>query len=300
MVPYDRRHWLQHLFTVRGSVIPQMALRVLLVTLPSFGVAYANSLGHHLGVPSSVHAVLGTALSLMLAFRTNTAYERFWEGRKAWGAVVNRTRNLARQSYNLIADVELRNRIIVLAVAFVHAMKCHLWQDPPLPELTPLLGEEADALLPPPGPPQRALLAIGELLVQARRAGHLDPIDHHRLEEDVAVLIDQFGVCQRIQRTPIPFAYVVHLRRFLVIFCLTLPLGFVEMLGWVTPSVVLVVAYGLFGIEQIGVEIEDPFEKTPNDLDLRGITAGIENDLMALAGLRATTDATADATADAA
>jgi putative membrane protein len=283
MVPYDRRHWLGSLLTVRGSVIGAVSPRVLLAALAAAGLAWLHTHGYSIKIPIAVPALTGTVLGLLLAFRTNTGYDRFWEGRKAWGAIVNRTRNLGRQSVTSFDDPHIRKHLATLAVAFAHAARHELRGDKDYPEIFRLFDEEtAQSLMKPPGPALRVLSEIGSTLHQGRLDGHLDSIDQARLEEDATKLIDSIGVCQRIQKTPIPFAYAIFVRRFLLLYTLTLGFALAPVLEWWSVGAVAVISYFLYGIEQIGVEIEDPFEQGANDLDLDAICATIERNVMAL------------------
>lgn len=280
-----KRHVWYRSFVVRGSVLPRIWLRVLAFT--AIAVALTDAVRRGLvpvELPWSAAAVIGSAVGLHIAFRTNTGYERFWEARTAWGAIVNRTRNVARQIHALL-DGEERREAILLVVAFVHGAKRHFWRDRAVPEADALLGRERSlALQAPPGMPQRTLLDLGHLFVRARRAGKLDSIDQQRLEADLTSLIDQFGICQRIRSTPLPDAYVIQLRTALTVFLLALPLSLAGRLGWYTPPLVFAIAYVFIGMEQIGTELEDPFERTHNDVKLAEISVTIERDLLALCG----------------
>ena len=279
---YDRRHWLRQLFRLNGSPIVAIAPHLLFVVASAAAVTFLVEGQQLKGIPLAIHALVGTVLGLILAFRTNTGYDRFWEGRKAWGAIVNRCRNLARMinSTNGIAE-DTRRHLCVLVSSFAWAARRDLGHIERHKELDRLLGEAAaNALEPSPGPPQRVLLHLANGLDKLRRGAVLDPNDHARFEADLAVLIDSLGVCHRIQKTPIPFAYAVFLRRFLLLYTLTLPFSLVDAVHWLTVPVVAMVGYALFGLEQIGVEIEDPFEEGPNDLDLFGICSTIERDVM--------------------
>lgn len=213
---------------------------------------------HIAPLPLTPFTVVGVALGLLLTLRTNASYDRFWEGRKAWGMIVNRSRNLSRQLAALFSSTEIRKSFATLITAFSENSKRQLW------------GETTSG---------NPLLQLSQEFESARKAGILDSMDLIRLEADLAVLIDQIGICERIQRTPIPIGYVLHMHRFLVVFCLTLPLALAQDLQWVTPLAVGFMGYAFLGIEQIGVEIEDPFERTPNDLDLEGITRRIREDV---------------------
>jgi len=220
---------------------------------------------------------------LLLAFRTNSAYERFWEGRKAWGAVVNHSRNLERKIIASSLDKKRKHDCVVDIVAFVQSLECYLRGTSPEVELARLYPVGvAPVLLTPPGTPQRCLLQLSQRLADSRAEGCIDSIDLARLDADVAALLDQLGVCERIQRTPIPLAYVLHLRRALLLFAITLPFALVKDPGVWAPLAVFGVLYVMLGIEQIGVEIEDPFETSPNDIDLGAIAGNIEREAFAL------------------
>lgn len=278
MQTYDRHRWLGQLFRLNGSPILAVAPHLIFVLIIASFIVLLAEQKIIVGSPLSIHALLGTVLGLVLAFRTNTGYDRFWEGRKAWGAIVNRTRNLARMTTtNRMIAPDTKRQICTEVVGFAWAARRDLGHIERHQELDRLLGEdEANLLEAPPGPPQGMLLHLGNSLEDLRRAGAIDSIDHSRFEEDLAVLIDSLGVCHRIQNTPIPFAYAVFLRRFLLLYTMTLAFPLVETLHWFTIPVVAFVSYALFGLEQIGTEIEDPFEEGPNDLDLKGICTTIE------------------------
>ncbi len=280
MVPYDRHAWMKHVFTVRGSTLPLVAPRLIGFFVLSVATLLLDRRGHVHDIPPMVHAVLGTVLGLILAFRTNTAYDRFWEGRRAWGLMLNRSRDIARQASSLLKDPATVQRVGYLLAAFAHGTKRHLWKDPSTPELLTMFSEtEAAALETAPGVPQRALLALTELFVQAKRDAKLSEFEFTLIDRNITELQDQFGVCQRIQRTPIPLAYVVFLRRFIIFYLATLPLALIEQVGWGTPFVMLLVSYALLGIEELGVQIEDPFEKSPSDINLQVISESIARDV---------------------
>lgn len=277
-----RHDWFRS-FSLHGSVAPRISLRVVVFTLVAVGETFASKRGWiPFDLSWSTTAVMGSAVGLLIAFRTNSGYERFWEARTAWGAILNRTRNLARQIESLLEGDEKREAVLLM-IAFAHGAKRHFWHDRRVPEIETLLGPERSAALQaPPGMPQRALLELGKLFQRARKSGAMDSVDQSRLEEDVTVLIDQFGICQRIRSTPQPLAYVIQLRTALTLFLLTVPLSAEHGIGWFAPVIVFVMAYVFLGMEQIGTELEDPFEHTENDVRLEDISQKVEDDLLAL------------------
>lgn len=282
---HKRHDWFRS-FAVHGSVLPRIWLRLLLFTVVSVGETFANKRGWvSFDLSWSTIAVMGSAVGLLIAFRTNSGYERFWEARTAWGAILNRTRSLARQVETLLEGEEKRQAILFV-IAFAHGAKRHFWHHDSVPEVDRLLGPERSlALQAPPGMPQRALLELSRGFQHARKKATIDSIDQRRLEEDVTMLIDQFGVCQRIRSTPQPRAYVIQLRTALTLFLVALPLSTGESIGWFAPVLVFVIAYVFLGMEQIGTELEDPFEHTENDVRLEEIAQKVEDDLLALCNL---------------
>lgn len=279
---HKRHDWFRS-FGVHGSVLPRIWLRLVLFTLVALGETFANKRGWiSFDLSWSTTAVMGSAVGLLIAFRTNSGYERFWEARTAWGAILNRTRNLARQVDTLL-DKDAKREAILLVIAFAHGAKRHFWHQTDVPEVDALLGRERSlALQAAPGMPQRALLELGRVFRHARENGAMDSIDQKRLEEDVTALIDQFGICQRIRSTPLPSAYVIQLRTALTLFLFAVPLSSGEGVGWLAPLLVFVMAYVFLGMEQIGTELEDPFEHTENDVRLEDIAKKVEDDLLAL------------------
>jgi putative membrane protein len=129
---------------------------------------------------------------------------------------------------------------------------------------------------------------MSSCLQHARVRGLITDIIQMSLDQNVQLLVDYVGGCERIRKTPLPFAYAVHLRRALVIYCLTLPFALVESFGWFTIFDVLFVTYTFFGIEEIGVEIEGPFGDDANDLPMQDLCETIQNNIYALAGLSRT------------
>ncbi|MBL8679600.1 MAG: hypothetical protein JNK05_10560 [Myxococcales bacterium] len=284
MIDYDAHHWRRHLFAIRGSMIREIIYRVATTTVWAIVVGIFDEYFIHKTIPSVVHGLVGTALGLLLVFRTNASYDRFWEGRKLWGGIVNESRNLARSSRVLIAphDPKLHADIVRWAIAWVYAAMHSLRGRKDI-------GPMADVL--PKGSVRMALDAqhtplwiatrITQLLNEARKKGYIDTIQTQSIDQNVQAFIDYVGACERIVKTPLPFAYVVHLRRALIMYTFTLPFALLKDLGWAMVPAVFMVAYIFYGIEEIGVQIEDPFGYDDNDLPLERICTTIENNLLA-------------------
>jgi ion channel-forming bestrophin family protein len=273
----NRRHWFRYALQLRGSVIPAIMPRTLVCG--AFGVFI--SLLHYFKLPVSMPALASLipniVLGLMLVFRTNTAYERFWEGRRLWGNLINTVRNLARQIWvavleNNPQDREEKATTLRLLVAFSVATKLHLRQE--------IVNDELRALLSPSrffvlkemlNPPLEVAFWIGDYLQQQYRRDRLNIYQLNAMQELLNQMVDVLGGCERILKTPIPLAYAIHLKQLLLIYCLTLPFQAVRELVWWTGPIVALVSFTLFGIEEIGIEIENPFGRDSNDLPLDAI-----------------------------
>lgn len=295
MAPYDPHQWTSHLFDIEGSMVREILGRVsacviwsaVIVGLYEYGPVWFD----HLAIAETAHALIGASMGLLLVFRTNASYDRFWEGRKLWGGIVNETRNLARQSASWLAtDRDLAKRAIWWTVAFAYSTM-HRLRGTAVTSGASGLGPTGDLL---PAAETAAVRQAGhvpltttrkltELVHTARQRNLIDGHQLQCLDQNVQLLVDYCGACERIRSTPLPFAYAVHLRRALIVYCFTLPLALVQKYGWETVPVTLLIAYVLFGIEEIGVEIEDPFGSDHNDLPLESICSTIEQNLTEVA-----------------
>ena len=293
MIQYDPHRWFEHLFDVKGSLIPEITLRVLSCVLWSVSVVAFHRWVWHVDMPATVHTLVGTALGLLLVFRTNSSYDRFWEGRQLWGSLVNESRNLARgASVHLRGDPVLLDHVIRWTGVFPYAVKNVLRGTEGLgPIADELPRAELEWVLRSEHPPLSIATRITARLVKARDKGLISDIILASLDQNVQQLVDYLGGCERINSTPLPFAYMVHLRRVLILYCFTLPFALVEPFGWLSVLDTLGVAYTFFGIEEIGVEIENPFGNDLNDLALEDLCAKIARNVLSLSGRHDEADA---------
>lgn len=284
MIQYDAHKWLDHLFDIKGSMLREITGRVLLVVVWAAIVVAFHLYVYPVAVPSTVHALIGVALGLLLVIRTNASYERFWEGRKMWGGMVNESRNMVRAAKAFLPDQPAITEPIALwTVAFAYSSMHALRGSKAIGPIAERLPQaEVKEMLAAEHVPSAIALRISSHLEEARRRGHISDYVAMTLDNNVQLLIDYIGACERIHKTPLPFAYVVHLRRALILYCITLPFALIEAYGWSTVIDTLLIAYILFGIEEIGVEIEDPFGEDDNDLPLEQICGTIERNLLAL------------------
>jgi putative membrane protein len=287
MIQYDPHKWLDHFFDIRGSLVKEIIARVLLCVGWSALVVWFHQVVRPVGIPSLLHTLVGVALGLLLVFRTNASYDRFWEGRRLWGGIVNDSRNLVRlASAHLRNEPDLLNLLTHWTAAFPYAamnvLRGHSDLTRHAPELSPVARREVETSQ---HPALAVALRMTECVVEARRRGAISEIIHGSLDKNIQSLVDYLGGCERIRKTPLPFAYVVHLRRALVLYCYSLPFALVETFGWTTILDVLLLSYMYFGIEEIGVEIEGPFGDDDNDLPLDDICRGIHDNVFAIAGI---------------
>ncbi|AZB73552.1 bestrophin family protein [Synechococcus elongatus] len=266
--------WIRSSLRLRGSVVPIILPQVIYSSLFGVVVAWVHTNGFSLDLPALSSLIPNIVLGLLLVFRTNTAYERFWEGRRIWGTQINLTRNLARLMWVEIphsdraAEQQLRQATGWL-VALSIVMKQWLRRQPlEAEELNDLVSPaEYQQLLRSPHPVLEVALWIDRYLQQQLQRG----LAVYQLNEQKRLLnglIDCLGGCERIRNTPMPLAYSVHLKQLMLIYCFTMPLQLVGSLGWRMPLVVGIISFALLGIEAIGHEIENPFGMDANDLRL--------------------------------
>ena len=287
MINYSPHRWFSHFFDVRGSMVREITIPVLLCTAWAAVVwAFSAYVDPRIGLTSTVHRLAGLALGLLLVFRTNSAYDRFWEGRTLWGQIINASRNLGRLSKAFLKDdPELMLAIVRWTAAFPHAATERLRGKHGLgPIADRLPPDEVAAALRADHTPLAVTTRITELLAEAHRRGLISDIVLAHIAQNPQLLMDCIGGCERIHTTPIPFAYMVHLRRAVVAYCVTLPFALVAEFGWVSIIDTFLISYLFFGIEEIGVEIEDPFGVDANDLPLDNFCSMIESNLLDLVG----------------
>jgi putative membrane protein len=232
--------------------------------------------------------LIGIALAIFLGFYNNASYERFWEGRKLWGALLNDTRSLCRQAFTMSNYEENSPELIEfvnLLIAFVHALKHQLRKTDPSPDLQRLLPSHfAQSLEKIYFKPILILKEMGRWLDKGRKEGKIDSITTTAFDYNLNNLSNIVGGCERIASTPIPFTYKVMLHRTVYMYCFLLPFGLVDSIGWMTPLIVAFIAYTFMALDAIVDEIEEPFGVAPNDLALNAMSNMIEHTLREMAG----------------
>lgn len=287
MIVRSRPHWLHLLFVRRGSLVHRIFGQQMFILALSTAVVMMHGQLFHWKVTltSGPFSLMGVALAIFLGFRINASYDRYWEARKQWGAVLVEVRNLARKALTLVAP-EADRRTFVLALAgFAAAMRNQLRGQGMDIGTEGLLPESLRRTMATTRfAPQQVLLWLGAWLAERRNAGQLDPLLARSLEDSLDALSMAIGSCERIASTPLPFSYSVILHRSAYLYCMLLPFGLVDAIGVMTPLVVTFVSYTFFALEALSDEIEEPFGRAPNDLALDAMVVTIEASLRELLG----------------
>jgi putative membrane protein len=279
------RFWTE-IFQIEGSATPFVLRRTLVFGLIALLVTVVEKLSVlTVAVPVTPYEVLGVALGALLVFRTNAGYDRWWEARKLWGGIINQSRNLVIQALaSGPDDPDWRRRVVTWTAAFAHVSRQSLRIERSLPELVPLIGEATTVRIATVDHmPTAVAIALGSILREAVENLGMDRFACLRAEEERAKLIDHYGGCERILKTPLPVAYSIQVRQFVFVFLVTLPFGILASLDWLTPVVTMLVAYPILALDEIGVQLQNPFSKAHlNHLPLDEICRGLEGNLMAL------------------
>ena len=267
------------LFILRGSILPMIAPRVLLVAAVSAGVTlmHHRTAGWIPEIGSAAFTLLGLALSIFLGFRNNACYERWWDGRRYWGQLIAEARGLSRELATLLpADPALIRRCSRRIPAFAHALRAQLrgvGDEGAKPFLDAAEWERVAGCRSRPDAILRAMAGdLGALL----RTGTLSDIRYQVLATRMQAMTDLQTACERLRSTPTPFTYTLLLHRTAWVFCLLVPFGLVSTLGWATPLLTAILAYAFFGLDYLGEELEEPFGDSQNALPLDAMTRGIE------------------------
>lgn len=220
----------------------------------------------HINGTNILHSLLGFVISLLLVFRTNTAYDRWWEGRKLWGALVNNTRNFALKinAYVEKDNIELRTKFALLLSNYALTLKEHL-RDNTAPMVAPRDVHQ----------PNYIARQLFEELDALYRAGKISGEQLIIINAEFQSFTDICGACERIKKTPIPYSYSMFIKKFIFAFIITMPFTFLDDLGHWIALVVPFIFYVLASLELIAEEIEDPFGMDSNDLPLDQITRTI-------------------------
>jgi putative membrane protein len=241
-----------------------------------------------LALPDIPLSIFGGVIGVIAGFRNSSAYARWWEARTIWGGIVNDSRSFARQVLSMIVApeaAEVRRQLVLLQIAYVHALRNHLRGSSPWNDLAGLVSEaEIEELKARKNVPLAIEQKIAGAVASCYQRGWIDTIQWSSLDRTLSNLTDCQGGAERIKNTPMPLLYDMFIRRFITIYCLLLPLGMVASLRLLTPLGSSFVGFIFLALDQIGRDLEAPFENLPNDVPLTAITRTIEMNLKEMIG----------------
>tara|TARA_R110001583_G_C5668777_1_gene410478 strand:- start:10613 stop:11539 length:927 start_codon:yes stop_codon:yes gene_type:complete len=292
MVIRDKPNTLQLFFILRGSIVPLILPQIIFIALLGTIVAvtqrYVPAVFPNL--PPAAFALLGVALSLFLGFRNNACYERWWEARKQWGQLIADGRSLARQVNAFIDDqaegsAEAKKRLVHLTIAFNHALRHQLRQSDACRDIEKYVDpKDLERLRQSQNLPDCLLHLLGHELGNCHKNKLLSDILVQSIDQRITSMAGVLAACERIQNTPLPFAYMLLVHRTAYLFCFLLPFGLVTSLGLFTPLFCAIVAYTFFGLDALSEELEEPFGLSANDLPLSAMSRTIEINLLEALG----------------
>ena len=297
MISYSPKEWFTFLFKIhKYETFRQLLPLMITVSLYSGLIAFLEM--HTFISPvikeqtksiSSIFSILGFTLSLMLAFRTNSAYDRWWEGRKLWGDLTNSSRGFAAHINAILEKTDVQNRKIISShiVCFAYALRFHLKGERTDREIFEneldehFLLNYRELFSSAQNQPLVIYKSLVEFLHQLNRSGKISIEQIYIVKQELNKFIDVLGACERIQTTPIPLSYAAFLKKFIFFYVMLFPLIYgIHMSYYIIPVTVFIL-YVLASIELIAEEIEDPFSDSPNDLPTfklaKGIAMGAKN-----------------------
>ena len=275
--------FLKSALALKGSVTPKVMKKVSFVIIYTSLVSYLCYLFPSAALPVGPFEYGGLIMGLILVFRVNAGYDRWWEARKSWGNIVNQCRNLTIILVNYTNQgaqdwiIKITNMISVLP----YLMKDNLREHTDVQYLSHLI--DIDNIQPLRESKHRPIIMtsmIAQELNIARNNYGLDSFAFLRAQEGIERLIDAHGACERILKTPMPFVMAVKSRRFILFFLLMLPFALANVSLFISPLIAGIVSYALFSLDQIGIELQNPFsEKNLSHLPLNDICKTIEQNI---------------------
>lgn len=288
MISYKPSDWLHFLFSFHESdTFRQLWVLMLALGLYAYGVRYVESTYWHIDANSELskltvlHTILGTVMSLLLVFRTNTAYDRWWEGRKLWGSLTNSSRNLASKLNGMLpcADAENRDFYRKSIPLFAIALARHLLREKTRVELDQDYPEDFELPADVSHRPNHIASLIHRRTYRLRQENALSDSELLSVGAELSNFLEVAGACERIKNTPIPYSYSSFLRKFILFYIITLPWVFSSSLGNYVVLFSVFIFYVLGSLELIAEEIEDPFGGDENDVPIEKISQNIKQNV---------------------
>lgn len=286
MRAYNTKNFLKILVSLhKTDTLKILFPTILLVGIYCYGVYYLEVEYLHLNSKSSIsnigmiHSLLGFVLSLLLVFRTNSAYDRWWEGRKLWGKLVNDSRNFMIKINSILDEKEVKNRnqIAKYLKFFPHFLASHLSKESTRLVLDKDFSDLAKELK--HHPPAELIFLLTKKLFQLKKEGKISDTEMLFLDVQLCGFLDVCGGCERIKNTPIPYSYSSFIKKFIIFYVMALPVANVVNLGGFMIPITMFVYYVLMSLELIAEEIEDPFNTDENDIPMESIAQNIERNI---------------------
>ncbi|WP_339812568.1 bestrophin family ion channel [uncultured Imperialibacter sp.] len=286
MIEYNPKSWVSLIFDVYSryvikSLFPLLAFMIVYSTVLTYVLVDIFEI--HIFFEGAIvfHSLLGVVLGLFLVLRTNTAYDRWWEGRKLWGQLVNDTRSLSMKVNAYLPEKSRDDRSYFehMIPNFVYAMKEHLRHGTKMEELEFENEEEEQKVKACDHKPNKINSMLFQRIDAIFKKGEITGEQLIIFDKEIKNFADIMGACERIKTTPIPYSYSMYIKKFLFIYTMTLPLAFVVEFGYWTVILVALIFYILVSIELIAEEIEDPFGKDINDLPVERISMNIKRNV---------------------
>ncbi|KAF2337023.1 bestrophin family protein [Flavobacterium daemonense] len=280
MKSYNTKEWFTFIFRfVKSDTSLQLVPVMCVIGVYSVIVGYVEIIyfgideNHYLTNIPIMHGILGFVISLLLVFRTNTAYDRWWEARKLWGSLVNNSRNFAIKLSAILKDENDRKFFRKFIPAYASILHKHLNNSETAQMLFDDVELELDLHKHKPNQVKQMMYHKISTLYDSKKitGDHLII-----LNAELVAFTDICGACERIKNTPIPYSYSAFIKKFIFIYIMTLPFGYSLSLGYYTAPVVVFVFYVLASLELIAEEIEDPFGDDENDLPIKKISENIK------------------------
>lgn len=274
-------------------IFGKIKYELIIVTIYAIGVAYLDEylLVKRMSIPLTLPGLLGTAISLILGFRIAQSYDRWWEARKIWGAIVNDSRTLVRQvlTHATGSDAERNNyavRTANLQMAWCYALGESLRNQPTLEDKGEFLTDtDINFLKTQNNVPNGILTLHGRELRNAEQSGQLTGFHSILVDNSIVSLTDSMGKCERIKKTIFPRTYTIIVEFLLYLFVILLPFGIIDYFGYMEVPVVVLVTLPFFFLEKTALHLQDPFSGLPTDTPITTIAQGIEVNLRQMVNL---------------
>lgn len=280
MISYNPKHWFTLIFhKYSREMLKKLMPAIIFMAIFTTALAYLINDYFHLEFQgtTAIHSILGIVLGLFLVFRTNSAYDRWWEGRQAWGDLVNNSRNFAMKLNSMLPENSIDREFFVYAIpGYAFVLRDYLRGldvEIAMAELTdhvdiPVLDHK----------PNSVANALWLRVEKLKKEGIIDGHQYRVLDEELRSFTDILGISERIKNSPIPYSYSMYIKKFIFTFIITLPFAFITDFHYFTVPIVVMILYILLSVELIAEEIEDPFGGDVNDLPLTALSEKIEHD----------------------